>query len=142
MKALSIRQPWATLIVLGMKTVENRSWVTNYRGKLLIHAAKTITKEDMQAGRKFCQENGFPFPENFPTRGFIGMCDFTGIIWEETEGLTTDRTPAMLTNEVRGYIDGSIGFFLENAKPINYIPAPGRLGLFNPPAEIMESIPA
>jgi hypothetical protein len=41
MKALSIRQPWAWAIVSGLKTIENRSWQTNYRGPLLIHAAKS-----------------------------------------------------------------------------------------------------
>lgn len=38
MKTISIRQPWASLICAGIKDVENRTWKTNYRGKLLIHA--------------------------------------------------------------------------------------------------------
>lgn len=41
MKALSVRQPWATLIVAGLKRVETRTWATRHRGPLLIHAAKT-----------------------------------------------------------------------------------------------------
>jgi ASCH domain len=36
---LTVRQPWASLIVNGMKTVENRTWVTDYRGRLWIHAS-------------------------------------------------------------------------------------------------------
>ena len=40
MKALSITQPWATLIAIGAKTIETRSWSTLYRGDLAIHAAK------------------------------------------------------------------------------------------------------
>ena len=40
MKVLTIRQPWATLIVRGIKDVENRTWATSYRGPLLIHAAR------------------------------------------------------------------------------------------------------
>ena len=40
MKTLSIKQPWASLIVLGIKDVENRSWSTNFRGKIYIHASK------------------------------------------------------------------------------------------------------
>jgi hypothetical protein len=40
MKALSVRQPWAWLIIAGHKDVENRSWTTTYRGPLLIHAAR------------------------------------------------------------------------------------------------------
>lgn len=42
MKALSIRQPWAALIADGLKTVEDRSWATDYRGPLAIHASSGI----------------------------------------------------------------------------------------------------
>lgn len=38
MKAITLHQPWASLIALGVKTVETRSWNTNYRGTLAIHA--------------------------------------------------------------------------------------------------------
>ena len=41
MKALTIRQPWASLIAAGMKTIETRGWSTRYWGPLLIHAGKT-----------------------------------------------------------------------------------------------------
>lgn len=41
MKALAVKQPWASLICNGLKKVENRTWKTNYRGKLLIVASKT-----------------------------------------------------------------------------------------------------
>lgn len=41
MKALTIHQPWAELIVSGKKTVENRTWFTSHRGPLLIHAGKS-----------------------------------------------------------------------------------------------------
>jgi len=40
MRALSLTQPWATLVVSGAKSFETRSWTTSYRGPLLIHAAK------------------------------------------------------------------------------------------------------
>lgn len=40
MKALTLWQPWATLIAIGAKTIETRSWGTDYRGPLAIHAAK------------------------------------------------------------------------------------------------------
>ncbi|MFN6025464.1 MAG: ASCH domain-containing protein, partial [Planctomyces sp.] len=43
MKALSIRQPFASLIAAGKKTVELRTWYTHYRGPLLICAAKSAT---------------------------------------------------------------------------------------------------
>lgn len=43
-KVLSIKQPWASLIIEGFKPIENRTWKTNHRGKLLIHASATYDK--------------------------------------------------------------------------------------------------
>ncbi len=45
MKAITIKQPWATLIALGEKKFETRSWQTKYRGPLAIHAGKSVDKE-------------------------------------------------------------------------------------------------
>ena len=42
MKALTLWQPWASLVALGVKTIETRSWSTTYRGPLAIHAAKRV----------------------------------------------------------------------------------------------------
>ena len=44
MKALTVKQPWATLILAGEKDVENRTRRTNYRGPLAIHVAKTASQ--------------------------------------------------------------------------------------------------
>lgn len=41
-KALTLHQPWASLMAWGVKTIETRGWATAYRGPLAIHAAKTI----------------------------------------------------------------------------------------------------
>jgi len=46
MKAISIRQPWAWLIVNGYKDIENRSWPTKFRGRVLIHASKGMTRAE------------------------------------------------------------------------------------------------
>ena len=53
MKALTIKQPWATLIMQGDKRFEFRSWQTKYRGDLLIHAGKGIDKEVMKRLAKY-----------------------------------------------------------------------------------------
>jgi hypothetical protein len=39
MKALSIKQPWASLIAHGIKDIENRTWKTNFRGRIFIHVS-------------------------------------------------------------------------------------------------------
>lgn len=52
MKALTLTQPWATLVALGAKKIETRSWSTSYRGWLAIHAAKNCPKRDMDFWRE------------------------------------------------------------------------------------------
>ncbi|WP_250572668.1 ASCH domain-containing protein [Nonomuraea sediminis] len=48
MRMLTVRQPWAALLVAGIKDVENRSWPTPYRGRLLIHAGLKTDAEGFE----------------------------------------------------------------------------------------------
>ena len=48
MKVLSLTEPYATLIKNGIKTIETRSWKTNYRGKLYIHASSTKFQKNIK----------------------------------------------------------------------------------------------
>ncbi len=48
MKILTLKQPWATLVAEGIKKYEFRSWKTNYRGKVLIHAGAGVDKKEME----------------------------------------------------------------------------------------------
>lgn len=48
MKALTIKQPWTSLIVDGYKKYEFRSWKTNYRGKILLHAGLSLEKDTLE----------------------------------------------------------------------------------------------
>jgi len=137
MKALSIRQPWASLIVAGIKNVENRSWMTQYRGALLIHAGKTVTREDIQAGQALCKRLRVKFPDNLPTGGYIGIVELDGLIVEQDGELVTDVPGGLQYNQLKGYQKGSVGFHLVNPRSFSIIPAPGRLGLFVPPAEVI-----
>ena len=65
MKVLTIKQPWATLIMQGDKRFEFRSWQTKYRGDLLIHAGKGIDKEAIKRLEKY-------LPEELPTGKILG----------------------------------------------------------------------
>lgn len=49
MKALSFRHPWAWLIVAGYKDIENRSWPTNFRGRVYIHASRKFDEVGLAA---------------------------------------------------------------------------------------------
>lgn len=57
MKALTLTQPWATLVAIGAKRVETRSWRTDYRGPIAIHAAKTFPRW----ARDLCGTQPFAF---------------------------------------------------------------------------------
>ena len=50
MKAITIKQPYASLIVEGIKDIENRTWKTNYRGRILIHAGKDNLIKNLKYG--------------------------------------------------------------------------------------------
>lgn len=56
-------QPWATLVVMGLKTIETRTWATDYRGPLFIHASKS------KAGRGVLES--LQLPADFPDFGAL-----------------------------------------------------------------------
>ena len=66
MKALSIWQPWAQLLAVGVKHDETRSWGTNYRGPILIHAAK----RKMNYSTEFIGLHRSPFYKYFKVMGY------------------------------------------------------------------------
>lgn len=69
MKAITLWQPWASLIASGLKTIETRSWKTEYRGLLAIHAAARIETD----GRR-------KFPTiPVPTRCVLAICELTAV---------------------------------------------------------------
>ena len=78
MKVLSLLQPWATLVVMGVKQIETRSWSTSYRGPLLIHASKG------KAGEYLCHEPRFkkyiPDFKQLPFGCIIGKVTLTDVI--------------------------------------------------------------
>lgn len=67
MMALTVRQPWASLIISGQKNVENRCWSTQYRGRLAIHAAKTIDEDGYEIVEN---QLGLTIPRSLP-RGLV-----------------------------------------------------------------------
>ncbi len=76
MKALSIRQPWAWLVVNGWKNIENRERRFSHRGPLLIHAAAWVTPADYEACRIFvdgiCEDLAMPAFEDLERGGIVG----------------------------------------------------------------------
>ncbi len=118
MKTLSLLQPWATLVVMGVKQIETRSWSTAYRGPLLIHASKG------KAGEIFAQEAPFkkyiPNFKQLPFGYIIGKVTLTDVIRIGTGTLvhTNDEMMNKLTMEEKAfgnYTPGRFAWILQDA---------------------------
>lgn len=79
MKVISVQQPFATLIALGLKPDETRSWATKYRGEIGIHASKTIDKESYRRSpiKEALAAHGYD-ENNLPTGAIIAIGNITG----------------------------------------------------------------
>jgi hypothetical protein len=120
MKCLSVRQPWAEAIVMGYKDIENRSWKTNYRGELYIHASVKI---DLH-GIYWIKENfkDLWFNEGLNRSGEWGSGAIIGKV--ELVDCVTEHTSKWYDG--RGY-----GFVLKSAKKLKKpIIVPGKLGIW------------
>lgn len=116
MKALSIRQPWADLIIHHGKDIENRSWPTSFRGTIYVHAAKKWgreEKENMEWAINFLdiQDAGEPV-----LGAIIGTVDIVDCV------VASDSE----------WFSGPYGYVLKNPKPLPVTPCKGMLGFFEP----------
>ena len=76
-RMLSVRQPWAHLIVTGIKRIENRTWSTRWRGPVLVHAAlRPADTPTQQIERKF----GGAIPRDLPRGGVVGIAGLADVI--------------------------------------------------------------
>lgn len=138
-QTLSLLQPWASLVVIGAKKIETRSWSTSYRGSLAIHASKRLTRDQ----KEMCDE--WPFYEALAAVGIGSWRDLpTGAIVATcrlTEVLATDRVVAWADHYLRGhekafgdYTPGRYAWLLADVVPLpEPIPARGSLGLWAHP---------
>lgn len=115
MKALSIRQPWAWLIVHGYKDIENRSWNTKFRGRVLIHAGKQPAV-DLDDILEFCANLGIELPEFMYGGGIVGVATIVDVVAESNSPW---------------FDHGSFGFVICDAKPVEFVECRGRLGFFD-----------
>ena len=140
MMALSIRQPWASLILKAHKDIENRCWPTKVRGRILIHAAKGMTRDEYSDALAFAvdairddprnagakqttlRELGFAF-DDLQRGGVIGSV-------EVVDCVSRSESP---------WFVGDFGFVLRDPKPLPFVPWKGQLGFFNVPESALPS---
>jgi ASCH domain len=116
MRALTIRQPWASLMVAGEKDVENRGWTTRYRGALAIHAGQRLDEDLKPWQRSIVQRI-----DDLPRGAIIGIVDLVDVVRDSRSQWAEP---------------GSYHWLLTNPRPIEPVPMRGRLGLWTPDVEI------
>lgn len=125
MKAITIKQPFASLIAEGLKEYEFRTWKTNYRGKILIHAGKGIDKKAM---KKFEKNN-----LEYPIGSIIAIADLTDCIKvdEQFRKMLNEKNPLVYSGVIKDPKWEGYAFKLENIKKINPIKVNGKLSLWD-----------
>jgi hypothetical protein len=126
MKALTLTQPWATLVVRGYKRFETRGWSTNYVGPLAVHAAVCVSGEAKELWREMEQEG--VIPRSLPLGAIVGLCQIVSC--SPTEEVS--RNLSALELALGDYTPGRWAFELaapsELEKPVS---VRGMLGLWD-----------
>jgi hypothetical protein len=136
MRTISLWQPWASAVALGLKNIETRGWSTNYRGPLAIHAAKRpISRATREDARELLEAMDRLFPEH--------VMPFGAVI------ATTHLKDVRATEELVQYISeqertagdyrpGRFGWSLQGTERLE-TPAPwrGQQGFFGVPDELL-----
>jgi len=129
MKAISLWQPWASLMAHGRKTIETRSWKTSYRGPLLIHAAQRPM--EMIHSEAVCDfdDLGVNLTE-LPYGCLVCQVDLVDVklILNGWVGRETSHS---------NFTSGRWAWITENLEIFEPIPYKGRQGLFNVPEELL-----
>lgn len=131
MKCISLWQPWATLIAIEAKQFETRSWSTDVRGRIAIHAAKRpVTRADItpQIGKTL-------YAANYGTLLSLPLGVVVCTV-ELTDCLSVGEAMAkgLISDQERFFGDYSLGRYcwrLENVELVNNAPAVGRQGFWN-----------
>ena len=168
MKALTLWQPWATLVARGVKTIETRGWSTAYRGPLLIHAAKRSPDLYVQGVVPmwhpdkwtlwFTTEPGKSADHPCPLGAVVATCTLIDVVpiggptrcpevREDTDGLwlyPASGRPAQDVSDQQPYGDftpGRYAWLLDNVQALpESIPAKGRQGLWSPDADLLATV--
>jgi hypothetical protein len=111
MLTLSIQQPWSSAIIFHGKDIENRSWFTNVRGRVLVHAGKKIDDDLPDILMMYPEIT----PQKFETGGIIGSVEIVDCV-EKSDSK---------------WFFGRYGFVLRNPVAIPFYPCRGQLGFFN-----------
>ena len=141
MRAISLHQPWATLVALGIKQTETRHWATDYRGPLAIHAAKKWDHACKEAAAGFARTH----PDHrvallAPPRGAIVAVVRMVDCFAFRAGLPSYVTDA--DYDCGDMTPGRFGWKFEGHQAISPIPEKGRQRFWNLKGKVLELVQA
>lgn len=142
MKAISIKQPWASLIAEGVKDIENRSWPTKFRGRVLIHASakgvckranyhKILKTEQWESLGVVPSLNMISSNYNYDNGAIIGSVEIVDCVINHSS-VWAEKTTQMSTENIYNWV---------LANPIKFpepIPAKGKLSFWDYPNILAE----
>lgn len=126
MKVISIKQPFATLIIEGYKEYEFRTWKTKYRGPIYIHASLGIDKSVMEKYKDLNLE--------YPSGCIIGKATLNDCleINDEFRNIIKEKNKyPYIYNNVLKKDDSKYAFHMTNIEKIEPIKVKGQLGIWN-----------
>lgn len=125
MKVLTIKQPYASLIAYGIKEYEFRTWKTNFRGEVLIHAGKSVDKKAMEEFKIYDLD--------YPTGCIIAKAVITDVISvdDQFREVLEEKNSLVYNHIIQDKSWSGYGFKMENVKKIKPIYINGKLGLWN-----------
>jgi hypothetical protein len=128
MRALSLTQPWAWLVVHGGKDIENRRWNTKFRGEFLIHAAKGMTRRDYSQALLFAgcvaglPIRQAPLFDELERGGIIGVAELCDVV--------APTSVPHIQWALRWHMREQYGFRLRNVRPLPFLPCKGALSFW------------
>jgi hypothetical protein len=125
MKAITLRQPWAWAIINAGKDIENRNWKTHFRGKVAIHAAVGMTRDEYDRACEYIRGVNrrirIPAYEELERGAIIGTVEIVDCV----------------QNSDSPWFMGEYGFVLERPKGLpRPIPCKGALSFWDVPQHI------
>jgi len=126
--AITLHQPWASLVAKGWKQYETRDWPTNHRGLIVIHAGrKPKGKQELREHDKVVASFKDLLNEDCPYSAVVAIAELTDVILM-TEEFINQQCPTEL--RCGDWKIGRYAFKLENIRAIAPIPATGKQGLW------------
>jgi hypothetical protein len=135
-RALSLRQPWCTIVLFHGKRIENRRWNTSFRGPFLIHAAKAMTRREFDEALECARQVlGDKCPTERELRdqlkfgGIVGRARLVDVV-PPLRNLSLDLGDAYRGVDQRWHFPDQHGFVLTDVEPLPFKECTGHLSFF------------